>query len=369
MRAVHLIIGTKAQFIKMAPIAFLLERDAVPYRLIDLSQHGALTGRILSDFGLNPSIRFLHPSGTNVSTYWDAVSWLTRCLRQLARPKEELRRTLLLPGDSPIALVHGDTLSTLLGTHLGMRLGIEVGLVEAGLSSGRLLSPFPEEAIRRHVEARASFLFAAGGTERQRLQQRGVRGVIIDTGYNTGRDAFHLVAGRLAAERTSQHAKYVVWTLHRAETISRKQRLTTYVRHVLALAERLPPIRFFAHEPTLKALAKAGLADEIGSHPRIRTAPLASYPEFVAELLGAEVVLTDGGSIQEEASYAHKPCLVLRAETEREHGLGTTARLTSLDVEEDLRFLSSMPKPVSSPTWSTSFEASRSVLSAIGVTN
>jgi UDP-N-acetylglucosamine 2-epimerase (non-hydrolysing) len=363
-QSVHLIIGTKAQFIKMVPLAFLMHEKRVPYRIIDLSQHGALTGQIVADFGLKPDIRYLYPTGANVSSYAAALAWTAGCAARLARPADKLRAELLLDQRPSSALVHGDTLSTLLGMFLAKRLGLPTGLVEAGLTSDRLLSPFPEEAIRRHVESRVEYLFADSDTSVANLKKRGVSGKIVNTRYNTGRDAFLLTASRL--EQTDPIEPYTVLTLHRSETLTRKSRLRTMIEHVLRLADRLPAIRFFVHEPTLRALRRADLIERIRRHPRIEMTPLASYPEFVRTLVLARFILTDGGSIQEEASYLRKPCLVLRRETERGHGIGTTARLTAFDIDDDVRFLESVPlegKPALKPT----LEASRSVLQQLGV--
>lgn len=365
--SVHLIIGTKAQFIKMAPLAFLMDQERVPYRILDLSQHGALTGQIVADFGLKPDIRYLHPTGANVSSYAAAVGWVARCAARLARPASRLRAELMIDDRPSVALVHGDTLSTLLGMCLAKRLGLETGLVEAGLTSGRLLSPFPEEAIRRQVEARVGFLFAAGEAAVIGLERRGLRGKIVDTGYNTGRDAFLLMADRIDPTDHEAIEPHTVLTLHRTEVLTRKRRLATMIDHVLTLADHLPPIRFFAHEPTLRALDRAGLAEKVRRHPRIRMMSLASYPDFVRALVLARFVLTDGGSIQEEASYLGKPCLVLRRETERHHGLGTTARLTALNAYEDLAFLESVPVQEHKPTIRPALEASRAVLRGLGI--
>src|SRR5690606_27492950 len=131
------------------------------------------------------------------------------------------------------------------------------------------------------------------------------------------------------------------------------------------LASHLPSVRFFLHEPTKLAMTKAGLLPLVESHPNIEIFPLLRYPDFVTQLIGASYVMTDGGSIQEEASYLGKPCLILRCETERQHGLGATARLTSLDVGEDLEFLQSVPVGVPKVSESAELRASQIVLENI----
>lgn len=341
----HMIVGTKAQFIKMAPIARLLEQRAWPYRILDLGQHGSITPGIVRDFGLKPDQVHVLPGGSTVATYAQALRWVSALVARILSQKRTLAN-LLLKQPAGYALVHGDTLSTLLGLHLARRLNIPVGLVEAGLSSGRLFDPFPEEMVRRHVEKRTDTLFAPDQKSAERLRGRGLKGRIVDTGYNTGRDALLTIA-ELHPNTISSPADFkTVLTLHRAETISSRTRLRAVIEHVTRLAESIGPIRFYLHEPTRRALVGAKLMNAIAVSPHFDLCPLGSYPEFTSALVQAKYILTDGGSVQEEASYLNKPCLILRRHTEREHGLGDTAMLSSMNVKLDLEFLNKSARSV-----------------------
>jgi UDP-N-acetylglucosamine 2-epimerase len=243
------------------------------------------------------------------------------------------------------ALIHGDTLSTLVGAHLARRLGLKVGLVEAGLSSGHLLDPFPEELIRRHVEVRSDLLFVPDEIAEQNLKARNLSGRVINTRYNTGRDALLAIAGQQANRAEApEEPSGTILTLHRAETLSRPGRLKSVIGHVLRLAPSLAPVHFYLHEPTSKALARTGLLAELERAADISLRPLAGYKAFVNAMAKSRYVLTDGGSIQEEASYLSKPCIILRRATERPHGIGNTAMLTSMDVRRDLDFLAGVDR-------------------------
>lgn len=336
----HIIVGTKAQFIKMAPIATLLEREGWPYRILDLGQHGSITPGILRDFRLTPDQAHVLPGGSTVSTYRQALSWLRALTARILSPRQKLKDTLL-KHPAGYALVHGDTLSTLFGLYLAKRLGVPIGLVEAGLSSGRLFDPFPEEMIRRHVERRVDFLFAPDQDAADRLTCRGLSGVVVNTNYNTGRDALLMISELHTNVIDSKPGFKTVLTLHRAETISNKIRLRAVIEHVMALAPRIGPIRFYLHEPTKRALVRAGLMGRLEGSSYFELYPLGTYPEFTAALVSAQYILTDGGSVQEEASYLRKPCLILRRSTERQHGLQSTAMLSSMTLETDIEFLSS----------------------------
>src|SRR6185503_6540653 len=117
--------------------------------------------------------------------------------------------------------------------------------------------------------------------------------------------------------------------------------------------------------PTHAALARNGLLEELERHPAFTLAPLLPYPQFVHQLLHCRYLLTDGGSIQEEASYLEKPCLILRRRTERDNGLGRNARLASYVPEDDMKFLQGWESthPGFAPDFS--FQASRQILDVV----
>jgi UDP-N-acetylglucosamine 2-epimerase (non-hydrolysing) len=337
----HIIVGTKAQFIKIAPIAHVLTQRHWPYRILDLGQHGTITPGILRDFGLAPDIVHIMPPGMTVASYAHAGRWTVRAISKLMSHKGRLRDMFVMspPG---IALIHGDTLSTVIGLYLAKRLGLRTGLVEAGLTSQRLFEPFPEEWIRRHVENRVDLLFAPDDESANHLRNRRLRGRIVNTGYNTGKDSLLLMAERSIDPRPE--AQCAVLTLHRAETLGNKVRLTKLIEHVTRLAQHIGPIRFYLHEPTRRALERNDLLSRLELNPTFELKPLADYPEFIRVLASCSYILTDGGSIQEEASYLGKPCLILRRTTERQNGVGANACIATLDLDADLDFLRSVSR-------------------------
>lgn len=338
---IHFAIGTKAQFIKMAPIMRLLEDAHEKYHLLDLSQHGNLTGKILVDFDLKPIITSLRKTKKSVTTYFQAIRWFAAGAFQAIARRHRARERLFL-GQNGIVLLHGDTLSTLLGLCLAKAAGLKTALVEAGLSSGRLLDPFPEEWIRRYTSKKVDLLFPPDDISETWLRQRDFRCPIINTRYNTGRDSLSLILTKQVpdAGQTEANRKFGVATLHRLETLSNKQRLARAVQHILALAHKLGPLKFYMHPPTSNAMKKHGLMGLIESSAHVELHELEPYPRFIGSLMKAEFILTDGGSIQEEASYLMKPCLILRNRTERRDGLGANAALASWDIEADTAFLS-----------------------------
>lgn len=322
----YFVIGTKAQFIKMAPVMQAASDKGVRWKLVDMGQHADITGRILKDFKLNGDVLHLLPEQETVADYGGAARWLSKLSRLLLFPRK-LRRHVF--AEHGVALVHGDTLSTLFGALLARRAGVKVALVEAGLTSGRLLSPFPEEIIRRLCERLAQHLFAPGAEASDRLRRRGA--TVINTGYNTGRDALNLQTNEAVSSR-----EYLLMTLHRLETLRSPSRLSRAVKFIEAVASRELPLTLILHPPTKLALEKTGYLKQLSNNADVQLVDLLPYPQFLALMKSARVVMTDGGSVQEECSYLGKACIVLRDETERPHGIGLTAFLTSWSGENDL---------------------------------
>jgi len=364
---IHFAIGTKAQFIKMAPIMYLLQEEGELYHLLDLSQHASLTGKILNDFGLTPIVTTLTKSKASVTTYLQAVTWLAKGLWQLTAHRRNLHKRLF-NGQNGVALLHGDTMSTLVGLYLARAAGIKTALIEAGLSSGKLFDPFPEEWIRRHTGRMVDFLFPPDEISEAWLREKHFDHQIINTGYNTGRDSLNLIAVKHAifSEKPRNDFSYGIATLHRLETLSSKRRLVRATRHMMNIAAQLGITRFYLHPPTEHALKKYRLMEAIQSSNVIELYPLKPYPDFVRSMMEAKFVLTDGGSIQEEASYLEKPCLILRNRTERNHGIGKNAMLATWDVKQDVTHLiKKISETREQSAGNRDMQASRTILKAI----
>ena len=359
---IHFIIGTKAQFIKMMPLMHLLESERRPYHLLDLGQHASITARIVKDFGLSPDTTSLFNDTGDVDSYLRGVGWLAKGFAQLLHSRAYLLERYFRNQDG-VSLIHGDTASTLLGLHLGRRAGMRMGLVEAGLTSGHAFDPFPEELIRRHAERNADLLFPPDARGEARLLSLGLGGAVHRTTYNTGRDALMLMIKQYRLDSPPADAQsYSVMTLHRLETLGRKRVLTDIVDYAMRLSDRIGPVRFYLHGPTRNALTSSGLLERLERLPNFRLGPLLPYPEFVRELLHCRYLLTDGGSIQEEASYLEKPCLILRRRTERSEGLDGNARLASYDLESDWTFLQQAAGRNANLNLDFSLRASRQIL-------
>ncbi len=336
---IHIMIGTKAQFIKMAPIMRELDRRAVHFNFIDTGQHAGITGDLIESFGLRePDVR-LREEKTSITRLSEALAWAGESLGRSALKAEDIRRNVFR-GAKGICLVHGDTLTTLMSLLFARRCGIKVAHVEAGLRSFDLLNPFPEEIIRLIVMRYSDVLFAPSAWACENLKKMRLGGKTIHAGGNTIIDTLRFAASRSSGTRPA--GSYVVATLHRVETIYSRSRLET----VVALLERIGRERrvlFVLHEPTRQQLVRRGLYAKLENLPSVEMMPIQPYLTFLHLLAGADFIVTDGGSIQEESYYLNIPCLVMRAKTERTEGLGANVLLADFNNGKVDHFLRSLP--------------------------
>lgn len=329
--------GTKAQFIKLAPVIQEFARRGWTYRLIDTGQHAALTRHIVEDFGIRPPDICLWRDPRGVDTMGSGLRWTASMTRILLRTRATIRRELF-EGRRGLSFVHGDTASTLLSTLIAKRAGQQVAHVEAGLRSYRWLHPFPEEIIRIAVMRMADLLFAPSAVACQNLERMGLSDRTVPLPGNTNMDTMANSLSREPRFPSDLRRPFSLVTVHRIETIYSRASLEKVVDVVLQAHSAVPAI-FVLHPPTKRRLTATG-HDSVLAEAGVRFLPLVEHATFAHLLKDAEFVVTDGGSVQEEAAYTGTPCLVLREATERDDGLGDNAVLGTLDLSRAQEFLS-----------------------------
>ena len=324
---VTLLIGTRPEAIKMAPV-FLTLRETPGFSVdIRLSgQHRSLCADALADFGITAA-RVVGPPLADFSLAGQAAHFLQHLGQDLkAQPAD-------------LVLVHGDTTTGFIGALAAFYARIPVGHVEAGLRSGDLDNPFPEEANRRLIAPLCQLLFAPTPRARKNLLQEGIaRDRILVTG-NTVVDALARLEHQLPAFATlpafaslaNQGCRLVLVTAHRRENWGEPMRQICLALVDLVTRFQDVAILFPVHpNPAVREVVHAVLP----SHPRILlTEPLA-YLDLMVVLREACLALTDSGGIQEEAPSMQTPVLVLRSVTERPEGVEAgAAKLVGSDRE------------------------------------
>ena len=320
---IHVFLGTKAQYIKTAPLLRLLDEQGEPYRLIDSGQHGALSVGLRSELGVRDPDHVL-AAGRDITRISQAVVWAAGIARRLVNGRR-LRREVF-GGQGGVCVVHGDTPSTLLSALLARRAGLTVAHLEAGLRSKHLLHPFPEELIRVVVMRLAQVLFAPDQEALDNLRRMRVRGRVVGLPGNTVIEALHhelAIRGAAAADGP------VIVTMHRVENLNRRERVEQLITTVERIA-RDRPVRFVQHGPTIDTLKRRGWQQRLRA-AGVDLVDLAPHGEFVSMLAAAPFVITDGGSIQEECALLGTPTLVWRGATERADGVGANVVISGYD--------------------------------------
>lgn len=320
------VIGTRAQLIKVAPVVVACESKGLQCTLLMTGQHHETMQDLIGEFGItSPQVPALPAS--EHATVHSLLRWLPAAYRGVSSQLAGIGSA----GCSVDVLVHGDTLSTLVGAFAARRSGARVVHLESGLSSGKMFDPFPEEICRRLVFRMTDVAMCPNPAAAERMRRhRGVR--VLDTGGNTIVDAVALTGA--ADVRRDADRPYLVASLHRFQNIYEAGRLRRLVDLIGALATRFP-VHFVLHPATRGRLEKSGLLHRLEAAPAVSLSPRMGYRDFLRLAAGAACVLTDGGSNQEELAVLGVPTIVMRARTERPDGLGANAVMEG-DIEGSL---------------------------------
>jgi UDP-N-acetylglucosamine 2-epimerase (non-hydrolysing) len=320
--ALLVLIGTKAQFIKTAPVLRELDARGIGYRLVYTGQHSETFDLLEAAFGTRPPDDILVP-GFEAATHRSFFTWCWLYWRSVVKR--------IRSGGwhgTRIGLVHGDTASTLFGAITARWLGARVGHIEAGLRSPRLFEPFPEEIIRRMVSRLSALHFVPDEDAASNLSR--ARGLVVSTHGNTLRDALAMALDKmdkLPAQGGS--GGYAIVSMHRNENLSSDAVFDLLMEEVLRTASLLP-VKFVLHPATREKLRVSGWLSRLQSVRGLELLERMDYPDFVRLLVECRFLMTDGGSNQEEAAMLGLPTLLLRRATERQDGVGGNVILSNL---------------------------------------
>lgn len=310
-RAAVVVIGTRPEAIKLAPVVTELRKRGMETTIIGTGQHRDLVDPVLDLFGLalDLDLQIMEPESS-----LNAV--LSRAIERLGSALETLH--------PDVVVVQGDTTSAMAGALAAFNSHIPVAHVEAGLRSHDLALPFPEEMHRRVISIVAEWNFAPTEFAAQQLANEHQLGKVVATG-NTVVDAVTQIirAGGARPSTTSMPpAPYLLATAHRRESWGRPIRnIALGLRDVLRTRPDISLV--FATHPN--PLARQPVEEILIDEPRARVVGALEYDDFLALLQGATLAVTDSGGVQEEGPTLGIPVLVTRAVTERPEGLAAGA--------------------------------------------
>ncbi len=326
LRMVHILIGTRAQLIKMLPIMRKLQDQGIEYNFIFMAQHRETIFEILQEFGIKDPDYILGDEGQDIVRSLQMLCWSIKVLWVGIKDKRKVFK-----GDQKgVVLIHGDAPPLLLGAILAKCQKLRVASVEAGLRSFNLLKPFPEELIRV-ITAKLGLVdifYCQDSVSVANVQNYNKH--VVNTEGNSIVDTIRLASeiNKHSINMDSTHKKrFAIVSLHRFETISSRDGLVKIVG-IIEKITTLIEVKFILHPPTREALKKHDLYSSLEKNNRLELIPRKTFLQFNELILNAEFMVTDGGSNQEECAFLGIPCLIIRNETERRDGLGENAVLS-----------------------------------------
>ena len=328
MQTILVTFGTRPEAIKMAPVVAALRARPEDYRCVVCvtAQHREMLDQVLAVFGLEPDIDLdLMRPGQRLSAL------TARVLEAMTGVIEET--------EADRVLVHGDTTTAMSAALAAFHLEVPVAHVEAGLRSGRMDAPFPEEMNRVVIDTLAADLFAPTPGAAENLLAAGADPAQILITGNTAIDALLSLQARMqdldvpVREQLGPVERLVLITAHRRESFGAP--LRAVFSALQGVAEAHPDVTFVY--PVHRNPQVMEPAQELLTAPNLKLIDPVNYAELAWLLGRCEFVITDSGGIQEEAPTLGKPVLVLREVTERPEVVSAGAGLLVGTDEERIR--------------------------------
>ncbi|PSU14298.1 UDP-N-acetylglucosamine 2-epimerase (non-hydrolyzing) [Photobacterium gaetbulicola] len=326
------VFGTRPEAIKMAPLVHALAGDdRFEAKVCVTAQHREMLDQVLDLFEIKPDFDLnLMKSGQTLN---DVTS---RILLELKPVLQEFK--------PDVVLVHGDTATTFASSLASYYEQIAVGHVEAGLRTGNIYSPWPEEANRKLTGALTKYHFAPTDTSKQNLIKENYNPSNISVTGNTVIDALFMVKDKIETDEDlnstlaaqfpflDENKKLILVTGHRRESFGGGFERICQALAETAIAHPESQIIYPVHlnpnvrEPVNRILSGVG---------NIHLIEPQQYLPFIYLMSRAHIILTDSGGIQEEAPSLGKPVLVMRDTTERPEAVAAgTVKLVGTDIEK-----------------------------------
>jgi len=330
---IHLVAGARPNFMKIGPLYHVLKARtwAIPL-IVHTGQHydPQMSADFFSDLALPaPAYHLGVGSGSHAEqTARIMLAYEEICLK-----------------DTPdLVVVVGDVNSTMACALVSVKLQIPTAHLEAGLRSFDLT--MPEEINRMVTDIICDILWTPSEDADQNLRRAGIEEAKIVRVGNIMIDALEMQRPQIEKRKYHErlhlsYGHYGVATIHRPNNVDMPQALENII-DALGQVSKHWPLVFPLHPRTRQRLAEFKLQSLADSYPGLRLIPPIPYLEFMSLILGAKLVITDSGGIQEETTYLGIPCFTLRPNTERPitisqgtNHLSTSARLWH-DIEEAL---------------------------------
>lgn len=320
MKSILTVIGTRPEAIKLAPILSAIDQSkrftsqvCLTRQHTDLLDPFLLRLKIAADYQLQGD---------------EQRKTLPQTTAQILEQLPEV----LVRSKPDLVMVQGDTTTAFAATLAAFYARIPVAHIEAGLRTGSLAAPWPEEAHRCLIDRLATYFFAPTEQAKQRLLLEGAPPEKIWVVGNTSIDAIRSILNQLPKSSNPFQTRKIVVTVHRRE--NQGKRLEEICEAIRSLARRFPTLRilFFLHpNPDIRG----PVIDRLSGIENIDLSKPVDHLSFIQHLNESLFVVTDSGGIQEETSLLGKPVLILRDTTERPESIvAGTSRLVGTGASQ-----------------------------------
>lgn len=332
MRNIGLLLGTRPDAIKMAPVALALKKSNYfkPF-IIASAQHRELLDQVVRTFQLDVDVDF------NIMKKNQDLFYITKNLiEKMKNILDEQRIDLLL--------VQGDTTTSFVAALCAYYKKIPVGHIEAGLRTFDKYQPFPEELNRIFIDDISDLLFPPTEWSKNNLVECGVPKEKIYVTGNTGIDSLKWIINNTKPEKNikklvPKDKKLILFTCHRRESFG--EQLENIFKAVKKIAERQDVVIIYPVHPNPNVKKPADRI--LGGLRNVKLIDPVNYKDMVFLLSKSYIVLTDSGGIQEEAPSFKVPVLILRNKTERPEGVEAgVAKLLGTDENKIIEEVTSL---------------------------
>jgi len=306
-KKIMVVFGTRPEAIKMAPVILELEkRLGIETIKVATSQHREMLKQVLDLFDIEPDFDL------NIMQQNQTLTQIVeRAMRGFQYVFTKVRPDILL--------VQGDTTTAFIGALAGYYEGIPIGHVEAGLRTGDIYSPYPEEANRKMISVIGNYHFAPTEGNRKNLLREGAAPETIIVTGNTVIDAMYYVlenkaSNGFAKQFLNKNQKLILVTAHRRENFG--EPIKNICQALLQISQQHKDLEI-VYPVHLNANIQEPVYSILGGKERIHLLKPINYSELTSLINESCLVLTDSGGIQEEAPALGKPVVVMRTETER----------------------------------------------------
>ena len=332
MKKILTVFGTRPEAIKMAPLVDALVKDErFDARCCVTAQHREMLDQVLQLFEISPDYDL------NVMRAGQSLNGVTASILGKLKP-------VLEEFQPDVVLIHGDTATTFAASLAAYYEQIAVGHVEAGLRTGNIYSPWPEEANRKLTSVLTKYHFAPTSTSQDNLLKEGIDPVDIFVTGNTVIDALLMVKDKIGRDQhlneslisqfpmLDSNKKLILVTGHRRESFGGGFERVCEALAITAKSHNDIQILYPVH---LNPNVREPVSRILAGVDNIHLIEPQQYLPFIYLMTRAHIILTDSGGIQEEAPSLGKPVLVMRDTTERPEAVSAgTVKLVGTEVEK-----------------------------------